>query len=462
MSKGKSYKKFSLLIMVLCLALVVAACGGGNKGGNNNNNTTTPPASNGSNNETPGSTDEPVAEPDPITLKMTTVYDEDYFETTFRPVIEEKLPWITIDYFPEGNIVELIAANDVPDIWFVSGHVVNGAIIGNGMAFDLNPLIEKHNFDMSRINQSMMSYYNSQLSEEYEGQILGMPFRGSGLAALYYNKDIFDAFNVDYPTDGMTWREVVDLAKQVTGTRDGVEYAGLDLDMTNIIQDQMGQPAIDENGEITFLRTDKYPRILELAREVADIPGNWPSDDGHPVMSYGGRFAEGHVAMRTGRDFTSRLITHFEPSFEWDLVTYPVWDDMPGIGPAVAPDYLAISPYSSPDAQDAAFQVIMAMLSDEVQLKLAGLGQLTAIDTPEVVEQFHSDTPGIENYNIEALFKNTPQPVPPLAPAGYPGDVRLIHGHINDFLDSNQDPQSFLRDLEEAGYIRIEEFRAQQ
>ena len=53
-----------------------------------------------------------------------------------------------------------------------------------------------------------------------DGKLYELPFRND-FWVLFYNKDIFDAAGVDYPTNDMTWEEYDALARQVTDTTFG-------------------------------------------------------------------------------------------------------------------------------------------------------------------------------------------------------------------------------------------------
>jgi multiple sugar transport system substrate-binding protein len=55
----------------------------------------------------------------------------------------------------------------------------------------------------------------------YEGTQYGLPITFSTVV-LFYNKDLFDAAGVDYPTEAWTWEDVSDAAKQLTNPAERV------------------------------------------------------------------------------------------------------------------------------------------------------------------------------------------------------------------------------------------------
>lgn len=65
-------------------------------------------------------------------------------------------------------------------------------------------------------NVTDSTFYPAALNAfSYNGQQLGLPITFSTVL-LYYNKDLFDAAGVGYPTDAWTWDDVIAAAKAIT------------------------------------------------------------------------------------------------------------------------------------------------------------------------------------------------------------------------------------------------------
>ena len=112
-----------------------------------------------------------------------------------------------------------ILTKTVPDIYAGwNGNLPQ--IMDMELATDILPYAEKLGSDLNRIVRRVLA------SATVDGKLYGMPY-AQQFNALYYNKDIFDTFGVEYPQDGMTWQETIELARKVTGERHGVEYKGL-------------------------------------------------------------------------------------------------------------------------------------------------------------------------------------------------------------------------------------------
>ena len=60
----------------------------------------------------------------------------------------------------------------------------------------------------------------------YNGKQVALPFK-SDYYVLYYNKDIFDAANVEYPSNDMTWDEWEEMCTKLTsGEGNNKVYGG--------------------------------------------------------------------------------------------------------------------------------------------------------------------------------------------------------------------------------------------
>jgi multiple sugar transport system substrate-binding protein len=114
-------------------------------------------------------------------------------------------PWG--DYFTKLDT--LFAANDataIPDVFFLSPVPSYAA---RGVLQNLDPFIEKSGLDLA-------DYWPGAVeSSSYEGSVYGFP-RDSGVEVLYYNKDHFDAANLEYPTENWTWDDLHAAAEALT------------------------------------------------------------------------------------------------------------------------------------------------------------------------------------------------------------------------------------------------------
>ena len=103
--------------------------------------------------------------------------------------------------------------------------------------------------------------------------------------ALFYNKEVFDLFGVSYPTEDLTWDAVVDLAKKLTGERDGIQYHGLEMGPgfagteALVPLKQLNVYLTDlETGEVLITKEPAVTKYLELMKKFYSIPGIYSDD----------------------------------------------------------------------------------------------------------------------------------------------------------------------------------------
>ena len=86
-----------------------------------------------------------------------------------------------------------------------------------GFVLDLRPYVEA-DLDQDTINEWDPAQYNSLFTTD--GQQFGLP-KYHGALALYYNKDLFDEYGVDYPDGSWSHDEYLAAMKRLTHDRDG-------------------------------------------------------------------------------------------------------------------------------------------------------------------------------------------------------------------------------------------------
>lgn len=109
-----------------------------------------------------------------------------------------------------------------PDVFWNNGlHVEN--YVDGGMVLPLNEYIEKESFDLNVFPTSLVGLYN------IEGEQYAVP-KDFDTNAVWYNKEIFDAAGVAYPTDDWTWDDMIETAKKLTDKEKGIYGIAAPLD----------------------------------------------------------------------------------------------------------------------------------------------------------------------------------------------------------------------------------------
>ena len=170
--------------------------------------------------EAPAAETEEAAEP--VTLKWaiwdesTTQYWGDIkaeYEATHPGVTIEMVDLGSTDYMTvlatelsgSGSDFDVVTIKDVPGYATL---VQKNAIVA------LDDYIAADGVDLAKFSGA-----TDQVT--VDGKLYELPFRND-FWVLFYNKDLFDAKNVPYPTNDMTWEEYDALAREMTDTTFGL------------------------------------------------------------------------------------------------------------------------------------------------------------------------------------------------------------------------------------------------
>jgi ABC-type glycerol-3-phosphate transport system substrate-binding protein len=209
---------------------------------------------------------------DPVTLK---VYVEqqvpDALWETFVTKLKHKYPHITLEVIkptPGQFIENLISAGTVPDL-VMSWNGATGKFEALDLLEDLTPLLKKHNLPVDRFEPVTIQ----AIKDSGIGELVALPYF-LNTNALYYNKDLFDKFGVEYPMDGMTWEDVIEVAKKVTRNVDGVQYAGLSHESVTRIASPKSLVIVNPATNKAEVNNDQWKKVFELSHSIFSIPGN--------------------------------------------------------------------------------------------------------------------------------------------------------------------------------------------
>lgn len=429
----KAYTKMWALSLVLLFSmLLIVACSGDKNAVNKEEK----------NNE---ENKKIVTDPKQVTLKFNYGWEEEFNEDIKGPV-EEKFPNIKLEFVETAleDIEEEIVKKNVPDIIYMSGGDKVPLLKEYELAYDLDTLIGQNNFDINGISQAQIDKARSWGN----GALYYLPYV-KRWEVLYYNKEIFDQFGVDYPIDGMTWEEVGNLAKKVTGDRNGVNYRGLDLSASGGMLKQLGGNHLDsETNEPLYVKDERFSKYLNMVQELAEIPGVVP-DEG----DWGNFINEQNLAMVPLFDIHIWLNNvEADTGLKWDMVSFPVWEDNPKVGPSANAAGLAIS--NTSEHKDEALQVLEYLLSEEWQLMRSKKGFATVLDDPEIQKTFSSEVEGLEEKNMQAIFY--------LDTAEVPKETSLYEeaGQVLDpieFIKEGKDVNTYLREAYEKSKVEVED-----
>lgn len=422
-------RKRSLLILILLiLSLSLAACGQNSDG-----------------------TEEPASSEKPVTLKFYVsglTFTDTEFNTMIAEPVKKKFPHITLEKVvtPEGQKIDnLVSAGTVPDIIYASaGSYYNFKRLG--ILQSLDEYVDKYKLDLNRIKPDIL---NSIKAYAEDGEIYTIPFN-SNETILYYNKDIFDKFGVPYPPDEqITWEEALAIGQQLTQTKDGVNYIGLEVAAgPAYIQSSLALGTLDPKTGKAIVNTPEWEKAFTFLKKTFEVSGYIQGDT--YLYNKDAFLKDQILAMRP--TYLANMVGPLEELrkqgeiINWDIAPVPNFKEALGTSKEVNIHSLFISKTS--EHKDEAFQVLNYILSDEVQRVLSRNGRVPSIVNPELEKEFGADIEALKGKKIENIFKA--KSVQLHAPHEFEGDVsKFVTDAAKELALSGIDVNTALRTLEE-------------
>ncbi|MCA0757402.1 ABC transporter substrate-binding protein [Paenibacillus sp. N4] len=354
-----------------------------------------------------GSADEtPPPEPVKLYLYVTgPTLTNTEFKTLIAEPVNKKYPHITIERIEalEGvTVQEVFTTKPAPDLTLI---INPQPLIRLNVVEDLRPWIDKYQFDESRLKPVLYEH----IKEFGEiGEIVSLPFN-SNQAILYYNKDIFDKFGVEYPPNGkqLTLEEVLKLGKKLTRTDDdGARYIGYDTGGPTALMRDLALPVLDsETGDPLLTKLPEWTKIFQFLQQSYEVPGYiGPNNE----FSYGrdAFIKDKNLALRVAN--LANMVGPLEElrqqgeEMNWDIAPTPNFEDRLGKAREAQVHSFVISNTSK--HKEEAFLAITHILSDEVQRLLSRNARVPAIINPELEKEFGADVPVLEGKHIENVF----------------------------------------------------------
>jgi multiple sugar transport system substrate-binding protein len=168
------------------------------------------------------------AEPTPTSVQPVQLVYQDWSTEWFPPMAREMLgkfhqlfPNIRVFYVPdpadvEESLIVDMKAGTAPDV-FSACCSFYPIIAQEGLTLDLRPYVAR-DLDEATIQDWDPAQYRSFFTSD--GRQYGLP-KYHGALALYYNKNLFDRYAVDYPDGTWTYQDYLQAMKSLTHDQDG-------------------------------------------------------------------------------------------------------------------------------------------------------------------------------------------------------------------------------------------------
>ena len=381
-------KLLSSLLAVTMVTGLLAGCGGSGSGDSGKDTTapaTTEAATQGGGDETP--TTESAGED--VTLKWA-IWDKDAtpYWIALQEAYEESHPNVKIEMVDLGSTdymtvlaTELSGSGSEFDVVTVKDVPGYATLVSKNTLEPLDDYISKAGIDLSQYGG-----VDSQIS--VNGSLYELPFRND-FWVIFYNKDIFDAAGVSYPTNDMTWEEYDKLARSVTDTTPGAEIYGSHyhtwrstIQLDGILD---GKHTIVD-GDYEFTKP-YYEMVLNQQKDGVCMDYATLKTQG---LHYSAAFAQGNVAtMNMGSWFIATLIQkikdgEYTDCTNWGIVKYPHADGVEPGSTLSTITALAV-PTSAPN-KDAAWDFVKFVSGAEGAEVMASTGNIPAMTNDKIVD----------------------------------------------------------------------------
>ena len=412
-------KVLSLVLATAMMSTLLAGCGsseGTTASGSSAAGSSAPASSQTTSSETTGSN---TTTAELVTLKWaiwdqeTTQYWTDIkeaYEASHEGVTVEMVDLGSTDYMTvlatdlsgSGTEFDVVTIKDVPGY---------ATLVQKNAILPLDDYIKADGVDLSK-------YAGATDQVTVDGKLYELPFRND-FWVLFYNKDLFDAKNVAYPTNDMTWDEYDALAREMTDTTFGSQIYGGHYHTWRSTIGLMG--VLD--GKHTILDGDyefmKPYYEMVLAEEKDGVVRKY-TDLKTEGLHYSAAFSGGDVAMMNmGSWFISTMITNlksgeYDSSLcgNWGIVKYPHAE---GVEPgSTLGTITGLAVTAATDTPDAAWDFVKWVSGEEGATVMASSGNFPAIMTDEVkdmiagLDGFPTDEASKEALTVSNLYLEVP------------------------------------------------------
>lgn len=302
----------------------------------------------------------------------------------------------------EGSDFDVVTIKDVPGY---------ATLVQKNAILPLDDYISTDGIDLGK-------YAGTTDQITVNGSLYELPFRND-FWVLFYNKDLFDAKGVAYPTNDMTFDDYDKLAREMTDTTFGSQIYGAHYhtwrSAVQLFSVLDGKHTILD-GDYSFMKP-YYELVLNqeadgVCRKYTDLKAEG--------LHYSAAFSGGDVAMlNMGSWFIATLISNLESGEydaelcgNWGIVKYPHADGVEAGSTLGTITGLSVTSVS--DTPDEAWKFVKWVSGEEGAAVMAETGNFPAIMTDEAMDiitglhGFPTDDASKEALNVSNLYLEVP------------------------------------------------------
>ncbi|MBN1348295.1 sugar ABC transporter substrate-binding protein [candidate division KSB1 bacterium] len=302
-------------------------------------------------------------------------------------------------------------------------------------------------------------FKNSLEAFQLGGKQYGMPWDCFSVI-LFYNKDLFDKYNLKYPSENYTWDDLLHAAQTMTRDLDGDGYRdqfgfnfGLSrLNLTPIMW-TFGGGLLTKDWEYSALGTPESRQAIDFIRDMLYKYEICPRSEDMADMNDYIMLLTGRVGIIMSGAYTIDHIRSIGQGMAWDIAPLPT-------GPAgtfsrAAFDGLGINAQST--VKQEAWDFIKIVLSSQGQEFLGRRAKSVPIKISDAMTYYvRSDTPQNEEIVIQGL-QNCGRTMPQIVAQG---NLALLVGqHFQEIMMPDADVSKEIKLADEAINKLLKEVR---
>jgi len=279
-----------------------------------------------------------------LSLKIMYDYDEQQFYNQYGTLFASKFPNINLEVM-NTQLIESSAEltdeevysfieKEKPDVLLLSMNQYE-QLANEGKLYDLEQLFAQSDYDLNGIHPAIIKLIRDQSFGKLFG--LAPTFESK---ALIYNVDLFEKYNIDPPTDSMSWKEIIEKAKLFTTEQHDVYGFSAPMystyaDFAYSIALTSGLSMLNEKKTEVLLQTDSWRQVFQSTLDAANSDSIlFPSsqDSLSTMQDYynSDPFISGKLAMKLINPYElqsfaeARQVVGEEQMPSWELVSAPV------------------------------------------------------------------------------------------------------------------------------------------
>ncbi len=211
-----------------------------------------------------------------VTLKVT-YFNDQAFYMQYGNVFQAKYPNIEFEVIPTAGVMfgegedpvddlQKIIDEQKPDIVLLTTEQYV-KLAASGQLAELESYIKDDNFDIENMFQGVIDLLKAKGGGKLYG--LSPDFENK---AIFYNKDMFDKYKIEYPTDQMSWEEILKLAARFPSEGEGdkktyglvqSQFMNNPFNLVAQIGSTNGLSFVDyDNGKLT-IENDAWKKVFQ-------------------------------------------------------------------------------------------------------------------------------------------------------------------------------------------------------